>query len=133
MGLMDILQNYMNTGNTPAGDSHAHFDEVAGSAPPQVVSNGLADAFRSDSTPPFGQMVGQLFGNSNSQQQAGMLNQLLGGLGPGVLSGLGGGMLGRMLGGAGGATPQLTPEQASQLTPEQVQQIATHAEQPTRA
>jgi len=130
MGLMDILQNYVNTGNAaPAGDAHNHFDQVATSAPPQVVSNGLADAFRSNNTPPFGQMVGQLFGNSNPQQQAGVLNQLISGLGPGVVSALGGGVLGRMLGGAGTSTPQLTPDQAAQLTPDQVQQIATHAEQ----
>ena len=130
MGLMDILQQYVDkAGSAPVVGSTDHFDEVARSAPPQVLQDGVADAFRSDQTPPFGQMVGQLFGQSNPQQQAGVLNQLLGALGPGVLSGIGGGLLGRMLGASGASQPQVTPDQASQLTPEQVQQIATHAEQ----
>ena len=130
MGLMDILQQYVDkAGGAPVASSTDHFDEVARSAPPQVLQHGLADAFRSDQTPPFGQMVGQLFGKSNPQQQAGVLNQLLGALGPGVLSGIGGGLLGRMLGSSGVSQPQVTPDQASQLTPEQVQQIAAHAEQ----
>ncbi|MEP6656999.1 MAG: hypothetical protein ABJC33_07165, partial [Betaproteobacteria bacterium] len=71
----------------------------------------------------------QMFGQSNPQQQAGVLNQILGSIGPGVLSGLAGGVLGRMLGNsAAGTTPTISPQQASQLTPEQVSAIATHAE-----
>jgi hypothetical protein len=63
-----------------------------------------------------------------------MLNQLLGGMGPGLLSSLAGGALGNLGGlggllGGGGSQPQVTPEQASQMTPEQVQQIAAQAEQ----
>lgn len=80
---------------------------------------------RSDQTPPFGDMVDQLFGNSNSGQQAGVLNKILGNLGLGALSGVAGGVLGRML--APGPT-QITPDQASQLSPEQVSVIAAHAE-----
>ena len=83
MGLMDILQQYTNpaTINNPAG-AHDHFDEVARTAPPDVVGQGVADAFRADNTPPFGEMVGQMFGQSNPQQQAGVLNQLLRSIGP---------------------------------------------------
>ena len=93
------------------------------------MGNGVAAAFRSDQTPPFADMVGRLFGQSNGQQQAGVLNQLLGSLNPAMLSGLGGGALGRLLGSAGGTAPSaVTPAQASQLTPEQVQEIAAHAE-----
>ena len=88
MGLMDILQQYTNP---PAISSpniaHEHFDEVARAAPPEIVGQGVADAFRSDSTPPFGEMVGQMFGQSNPQQQAGVLNELLRSVGPGVLLG----------------------------------------------
>lgn len=140
MGLSDILQQYMTrpTGNEPAA-ADAHFDEVARAAPPAVVGQGLADAFRSDSTPPFGQMVAQMFGQSDPQQRAGVLNQLLRSVAPGVLSAIGGGVLGNLArgtsgpgaaaGAPSGAPPQVTPEQASQMTPAQVQEIANHAEQ----
>ena len=130
MGLMDILQQYTNA--TPLSNpdiAHQHFDEVSSTAPPELVGQGLGDAFRADSTPPFGAMVGQMFGQSNPQQQAGVLNQLLRSIGPGLLSALGGGILGRLAAPSNGGVPQLTPQQASQVTPEQVQEIATHAEQ----
>ena len=129
MGLMDILQQYTNATGSRPDITREHFDEVARAAPPEIVGKGVADAFRADSTPPFGEMVGQMFGQSNPQQQAGVLNQLLRSIGPGVLSALGGGILGRMSAPANAGVPQLTPEQASQLTPEQVQEIATRAEQ----
>ena len=94
-----------------------------------MLGQGVADAFRADNTPPFGEMVGQMFGRSNPQQQAGVLNELLRSIGPGVLSAIGGGILGRMSAGANAGVPQVTPQQASQLTPEQVQEIANRAEQ----
>lgn len=130
MGLMDILQHYANPAastNTPV--DHAHYDEVARAAPPEVMGQGLGDAFRDRNTPPFGQLVGQLFGQSPPQQRAGVLNQLLGAVGPGALASLAGGSLMRLLGRPASGAAQVTPEQASQLSPEQVQEIATHAEQ----
>ena len=129
MGLMDILQQYANPSGSNPDAAHQHFDEVARTAPPDIVGKGVADAFRADSTPPFGEMVGRMFGQSNPEQQAGVLNQLLRAIGPGVLSALGGGILGRMSAPANAGIPQLTPEQASQMTPAQVQEIATRAEQ----
>lgn len=129
MGLMDILQQYTNPAGYNPDSAHQHFDEVARSAPPEIVGKGVADALRADSTPPFGEMVGQMFGQSNPQQRADVLNQLLRSVGPGVLSALGGGILGRMSAPANAGVPQVTPEQASQMTPEQVQEIATRAEQ----
>ncbi|MGJ7582629.1 hypothetical protein ACSFA3_20830 [Variovorax sp. RHLX14] len=86
---------------------------------------GLAGAMKSDQTPAFGDMVGQLFGHSSSTQQAGVLNQILGSLGPAAFSGIAGGVLGRIL--APGQT-QITPDQASQLSPSQVSEIAAHAD-----
>jgi len=132
MGLSDILQQYLApSGTAQPQATDAHFDEVARAAPPAVVGQGVADAFRADSTPPFGEMVAQLFGQSDPQQKAGVLNQLLRSVGPGVLSALGGGILGRLGDAQAGASavPQVTPQQASQMTPAQVQEIATHAEQ----
>jgi len=54
------------------------FETAARQAPPEDVSRGLHDAFRSDDTPPFEKMVGQLFGRSDPNQRAGFLNQILG-------------------------------------------------------
>jgi hypothetical protein len=125
MGLLDLLQQYAGAKPDQAtGNVSDHFHEVAQAAPPEAVGQGLAAAFRSDQTPPFGQMVGQLFSQANPQQQSGMLNQLLATVGPGAASMLGGGNLQQDSGG----TPQITPEQASQLDPQQVQQLAEHAE-----
>lgn len=111
------------------------FHQAAQNAPPDLVSQGLSAMFKSDQTPAFGQMAGQLFGQANPNQQAGMLNQMLGSMGPSVLASLLGGVGGAGLSGtlgqrSGSSKPAaLTPEQASQLTPVQVQDIAHHAEQ----
>jgi hypothetical protein len=131
LDLGGLLQKYLNvpTGQS-APEAESHFDQVAQNASPQVVGQGLSDALRSDETPPLGQMVSQAYSNANPQQQAGMLNQILGSLGPGALSALGGGALGGLLGQLTGAgTPQVTPQQASQISPSQVQDLANHAEQ----
>ena len=131
MSLIDILQRY-NTASasripeTATGD----FDRVSGEAPPDLLGQGVGDAFRSDDTPPFEDMVSRMFGQSDPQQRAGVLNQLLRSMGPAVISALGSGILGRLQNQQSkGGTPQVTPEQASELTPEQVREIAAHAKQ----
>ena len=129
MGLLDILKQYADPSAPPTANVNDHFDEVAQQTSSQDLGRGIASALRSDATPPFGQTVGGLFGQSNPQQQAGVLNQLIQSLGPGALSGVAGGVLGRMLGGNAGATPRVTPDQASQLSPADVTAIAAHAEQ----
>jgi len=130
--LGSILRQYMGGAPTQAaGDPADHFPVVAQNAPPQVVRDGLTEAFRSDQTPPFGQMVGDLFRQASREQQAGMLNQLLRSLNPAVLSSLAasaglGGLLGQR---AGATAPTVTPDAASQVTPQQVQEVASKAEQ----
>lgn len=129
MGLMDILQQYSKgAANSASSEVDQHFEQVAQAAPTAVVGQGVADAFRSDATPEFGQMVGQMFGQSNPQQQAGVLNQLLRSIGPGLLATIAGGALGRLTAGNAAGTTEVTPQQASQLTPDQVQAIAAQAE-----
>ena len=129
MGLIDILQQYANPATAPHADVEQHFDEVAQEADPKDLGSGIAAALRSDATPPFGQSVGSLFGRSNPQQQAGVLNQIVQALGSGALSGVAGGILGRILGqsGAGAPPPTITPSQASQLSPDEVTTLATQA------
>ena len=120
MSLMDILNQVVNSGQA----SDQHFDQVAQGVPGNVLADGLAHAFRSDQTPDIGAMVGQMFGSSNGNQQAGMLNQILATLGPAALSGLAGGVLGNML--KPGAS-QITPTQASQLSHDQVRDVVADA------
>jgi hypothetical protein len=119
MGLMDMLTQAMS-----GGSGAQQFGQIAQNAPSDVLAKGLSAAFASDQTPAIGAMAGQLFGQSNGGQQAGMLNQLMGALGPSVMAGLAGGVLGRVM--SPGQT-QITPEQAAQLTPQQVQDVVNHA------
>lgn len=88
---------------------------------PSHLASGLAEAFRSNQTAPFAQMIGTLFSNSNGQQRAGILNHLLSSVEPGAASGI----LGNFL----GTGSQVTPEQAQQVSPEAVHQLAAQAEQ----
>lgn len=132
--LGSLLQQYAGgAANANANPAQAEndFDQLTQSAQSYDLAPGVTEALRSDQTPPFPQMVGQLFNNGDSGQRAGMLNQLLGSIGPGVLSSIAGGALGSLFGGGNNqaAAPQITPEQASTMTPEQVQQIAEKAEQ----
>src|SRR4051812_47968740 len=91
MDLMDelsgLLKQYTGAEATEAPDTvHDDFDQVAQAAPQPAVADGLAEAFRSDQTPAFGQMTANLFNNSNPQQQAGLLNMILKYAGPAILS-----------------------------------------------
>jgi len=123
----DVFQRYSGQGGGAAAapeNPHEDYQQVASAAPPQVVANGLSSAFRSDQTPPFPQMLANMFSHSDPNQRAGLLNHLLGSVGPGGMAALPG------LGGLGGllGAGRVSPEQASQVTPDQVQQIAAHAE-----
>ena len=124
--LSDVLKNYSGSQTQNTENAVEHFDQVAQAAPRNVVADGIAAAFRSDQTPAFGNLVSHLFRQSNGEQKAGMLNQLLTSLGPGALAQLtGGSALAELLGGTG---REITPDEAEKISPEAVQQIATHAE-----
>lgn len=152
MSILDILAQAV-AANAP----DQHFDEVVANAPANELGKGVAEAFRSDQTPDMGQMVGQLFGNSNGSQQAGMLNQVLASLGPAAIAAIAGGVLGRLVQPSAApahtqpnaapthqvlkeessapvlidaaAPVQITPAQASTLSVEQVKEIVNTAGQ----
>ena len=120
MALSDMLRD-------AGGDNiEAHYDTLTRNVSPDTLGEGVANAFRADETPPFGDMVGQLFGRSSSSQQAGLLNQILATVGPAVAASLAGGALGRVL---HPGQQQVTPEQASRVSPQDVTEIAKHAQQ----
>jgi len=123
--ITDLVERYSGQGGGAASapqNPHLDYERATQTAPPNVVADGLAQSFRSDRTPPFPEMISHMFGQSDPNQRAGLLNRLLASAGPGVLAALPG--LSGLLRGGGA----LTPEQASQVTPEQARQIAAHAE-----
>lgn len=128
MNMSDILAPYAGRPT----DTETDFDEVARHAPPELLGGGIADAFRSDRTPAFGDMVGNLFGGSSMSQRGGLLGQLVSTLGPAILSGLAGGALGRLADkarpGADGRTVDLDEADVRDVTPEQVKEMAREAE-----
>ena len=127
-----ILQQYQGAQPNQAPNTvDDDFDNFAQAAPQSAVADGLAAAFRADQTPPFAQMLGGLFRQSNGQQRASILNTLISALGPTVISqilsrsGGGSGLAGIL----GGGQQQVTPELAEQIPPEAVERVAQEAEQ----
>ena len=105
--------------------THEDFQQVVQSAPRDVVANGIAGMFRSNDTPPFPEMISNLFAQSNQSQKAGLLNHLLSILPAGTIAGLAGlSSLGASL----GANRNVPNGAENQLSPDQVRQIAVQAE-----
>jgi hypothetical protein len=131
----DVLQRYRGASTpTPAGNASADFEKVAQHAPTSTLSSGLAEAFRSPNTPPFGEMISDLFGKSTGEQRAGILNHLIAAAGPAAAGGLLGRLAGAFSGAAPGTQPQstpptVTPAQAQQIDPGTVRELANKAEQ----
>jgi hypothetical protein len=122
-GILNLLEQYSGASASSApSNTQQDFDKVAETAPPSHLAEGLAQAFHSDQTPPFGEMVKNLFSQSNGEQRAGLVNQLLGASG----GGLGSFLTGELANLTGGQT-ELTPQEASHLSPEAVQQLAEQA------
>jgi hypothetical protein len=124
----DIIKRYSGaaggTASAPA-DPHEDYRNIAETAPTQVMADALAHTFRSDQTPSFPEMVSSLFRQSNPDQRAGLLNQLIGAISPAALASIPG--LKELAGSSGGAQ-SVTSQNASQISAEQVQQAAAHAQ-----
>ena len=125
----DVLQKYSSSRPESVPDSvNDDFDRFSNSAPASHVSEGLAEAFRSEQTPPFASMLSHLFGRSPAIQKSGVLNSLVATLGPALVSQL----LARH--GAGRAATQLkeggeiSPELAEQIPANSIEAVAAEAE-----
>jgi hypothetical protein len=132
MAWMDAINDIVNRYTGAAGgtasasaDPHEDFCSVAKTAPSQVTADALAHTFRSEQTPAFAEMVSSLFRESNPDQRVGLLNKLIGSIGPAALASIPG--LSQLAGSAG-AQQRVTPQQANQVSAEQVQQAAAHIE-----
>lgn len=121
MGLLDKLLTGISS--HAGGGKPPPTDKVTQNASMAVIAAGLSEAMKSKDTPDFGDFVARLFDQSTPGQKAGLLNRLLGAVGPVLLSGAADGVLGRLAPGQ----KQLSPEQAASLTPEDAARLALHA------
>jgi hypothetical protein len=121
-----VLNQYAE-GRGDHAQAHSDFDHIAQSAPRDAVGTGLADAFRSNQTPPFANMLSQMFGQSGGTQRAGVLNALLTTLGPVVVSRI---LAQRNPSAASQvqAGRPVPPEVAEQIPPEDIEALAAEAE-----
>jgi hypothetical protein len=124
--IKDVVSRYSRAG---AGTVRAHTDphqdycNIAKSAPPEVMAGALSHAFRSDQARSFAEMVSSLFQWSNSNQRAGLLNELL------QSPALGKNPTQSVLAGALKDRGTVTADLAGLITAEQVRQIANEAQQ----
>jgi len=125
MGIFDNLSGLLHqvqSGNASEPEVHAAYDQVSQSVPQGELANGLAQAFRSDQTPPFEQMLTKMFENSSPDQKAGILNRLMAAAGPAAIA--------RLLPAiGGGGTGPVSPQQAQDVSPEKVRTVAQEAAQ----
>src|SRR5262252_6463093 len=123
----DIVERYQSgsSGQTTDTATHEDFQQVVQSAPQEAVTNGIAGMFRSNDTPPFAEMISNLFSESNQSQRAGLLNHLLSAIPPSTLACLPGLS---SLGESPAGNRDAVERAAGELSPDEIHQIATHAE-----
>lgn len=125
-----VLRNYLQSSGSQqtapsAAAAAGHFDQVSAAVPSAVLSQGITAAFESPQTPPFHDMVTQLFTSSDPSQRAAMLTTLLNAVPAAQRSAL---LTSLGLGGA--ATPgatAITADQAQNVAPAAVTQAAEQA------
>jgi len=126
MGLLDDMKGLLTqyaSGAAPTGDASAHFQQVAQSVDAGTLAQGIAAAMRSDQTPPFAQLVSQLFASGSGDQKLAMLNTLVSNVSPEQRA-----QLAALIPGLGAGTA-VTGEQASAVSPAAVQSLAQRVEQ----
>jgi hypothetical protein len=124
MGLLDDVKDMLGqyaSGAAPSGDAAAHFQQVARSVDAGTLAQGISAVMRSDDTPPFAQLVSQLFASGSGDQKMAMLNTLLLSVTPSDRA-----QLSSLIPGLA-AVSSATAAQA--ISPDAVQQLAEHVEQ----
>lgn len=120
-----LLQQYKSaTASSPPPSASDDFTKVADRAPASVLSEGLSAAFHSQSTPSFGEMIAQLFAQSDGAQRSGILEHLLAAAGPAASAAVAPGSPST----PGGAHAAISPEQAQQFSSAAVQRLAEEAQ-----
>lgn len=120
-----LLQQYKGaSAASPPPSAADDFTKVADHAPASALSDALSAAFHSQSTPSFGEMIAQLFAQSDGAQRSGILNHLIAAAGP-AASAMG---LPTSRNPLGGTPAAVAPEQAQQLSSEAIQRLAEEAQ-----
>jgi len=129
VGVLDDSGSFASdlaNGRISESQVHQAYDETVREVPPATLADGLSEAFRSDRTPPFEQMLTGLYRQSNPAQKAGLINQILAGLGAaGAAQVLPTGWIRSFPGVLRGA--RVTPLQATQVPAEEVEVLARKA------
>jgi hypothetical protein len=120
--IKNLLSQY-TAGTASSQDADAHFQQIAQSAAPTTLAPGIAEAMRSNQTPPFGELIAQLFTNGSGDQKAGALNALLAAASPELRA-----QLSAVIPGLLGSAP-VTATQAASVSPGVVTSLATKVEQ----
>jgi hypothetical protein len=127
MGLLDDVKGMLTqyaSGTAPSGDAGAHFQQVAQSVDSGTLAQGIAAAMRSDETPPFAQMVSQLFASGTGDQKMAMLNMLLSSVSPEQRA-----QLSSLIPGLGAISATTDAAAVPAISPAAVQTLAEHVEQ----
>jgi hypothetical protein len=128
----DVLKQYSDSKGAPGveqnvGGVEQHFEQVAQVVPSSTLASGLAEAFRSGQTAPFPQMAAEMFAHGNSQQQAGILNNLMTAVGPAMLSQFAGSASNSPLA-ALLRSGSVTPAETANVSPADVQALTDHVQ-----
>lgn len=127
MPMSDILGRYAKGPRLlPPAEIEHDFEEVLHEAGPGALEEAFAEAFRSEETPPFEEMVAKLFEGSDASTRAGLLDNLLAGLQPSALGTMRGTVFADVLRRyAAGA--RVAPARAAEVDPEHVREAALQA------
>ena len=124
MGLLDTLTQIVNAASQNSQPQQQQVEELQ-QAPADVLSQGLREAFDSKDTPSLGNLVGQMFGQSSTQQQAGLINQIIQALGPAAATALAGGVLQKVL---KPGSDQVEAADVAQLSADEVTSVVNEAQ-----
>ena len=124
MGLLDTLTQIVNAASQNSQPQQQQVEELQ-QAPADVLSQGLREAFDSKDTPSIGNLVGQMFGQSSTQQQAGLINQIIQALGPAAATALAGGVLQKVL---KPGSDQVEAADVAQLSADEVTSVVNEAQ-----
>jgi hypothetical protein len=118
----ELLMQYA-TGGAPAGDIATHFQQVAQSVDSAALTQGIAAALRSDKTPPFSELVSQLFTSGSSEQKSAMLKTLVSVIPPERRQ-----QISTVIPELGSVLPVSGDVISTKVAPDSVQKLAQHAE-----
>jgi hypothetical protein len=123
MGLLDDVKGMLTqyaSGTAPSGDAGTHFQQVAQAVDAGTLAQGIAAAMRSSDTPPFAQLVSQLFASGSNDQKLAMLTTLMSSVTPEQRA-----QLTSLIPGLGSIS---SASGAAAISPNMIQTLAQHVE-----